>query len=310
MTALSAVDPWAPGTAAVPQAFQVTVIKPDGYMHSAALAEVAETVVFGFRSLGVGATLAVNELQVPGPPAVLLGAHLLTTQEVALVPSSAVIYNLEQVQLSSSWCASDYLGLLRRCQVWDYGKRNIASLRQLGLAGGAVHVPIGYVPQLTRIPRHPRQDIDVLFYGSINERRARVLAQLRDRGINTQAVFGVYGAARDSLIARAKVVLNLHYYETSIFEIVRVSYLLANRKAVVAECHDGTEIDEDMVDAVRPVRYEQLVDACAELVNNEHERSALEERALYRMSARPEAAFLAAALRESSWAPLTGTAAR
>ena len=173
----------------------------------------------------------------------LLGAHLLTANDAALVPSSAVIYNLEQVQLSSGWCSPDYLGLLKRCQVWDYAKRNIASLGKLALARPAVHVPIGYVPQLTRIPRNPVQDIDVLFYGSVNERRARVLDQLRSRGINTQAVFGVYGAARDSLIARAKVVLNLHFYEASIFEIVRVSYLLANRKAVVAECHDGTEID-------------------------------------------------------------------
>ena len=73
MTVVSAVDPWAPGTAASPTAFQVALIKPQGYVHSAALTEVAETVVFGFHSLGVGATLAVNALQVPGPPAVLLG---------------------------------------------------------------------------------------------------------------------------------------------------------------------------------------------------------------------------------------------
>ena len=234
---------------------------------------------------------------------------MLTANDAARVPSSAVIYNLEQIQLSSGWCSPDYLGLLKRCQVWDYAKRNIASLGKLALARPAVHVPIGYVPQLTRIPRNPVQDIDVLFYGSVNERRARVLDQLRSRGINTQAVFGVYGAARDSLIARAKVVLNLHFYEASIFEIVRVSYLLANRKAVVAECHDGTEIDPDMLDAVRPVRYRQLVDACAELVNDQQERSALEERAFSRVSARSEGAFLTAALRESNCQPLNVTVA-
>jgi hypothetical protein len=154
------------------------------------------------------------------------------------------------------------------------------------------------------------QDIDVLFYGSVNERRARVIVELRNRGLNAQAVFGVYGAPRDSLIARAKVVLNLHYYDTSIFEIVRVSYLLANRKAVVSECHDGTEIDPDMVDAVRLAPYEQLVDACVDLVNDGPARLALEERALCRISARPEEVFLAAALRGCRWRPLTGSTAR
>ncbi len=129
-------------------------------------------------------------------------------------------------------------------------------------------------------------------------------------GLNTQAVFGVYGAARDTLIARAKVVLNLHFYEASIFEIVRVSYLLANRKAVVAECHDGTEVDPDMLDAVRPARYGQLVDACAELVHDEPERSALEERSFCRVSARSEGEYLTAAVRESRCEPLTGALSR
>ncbi|HVC63216.1 MAG TPA: hypothetical protein VND19_22990 [Acetobacteraceae bacterium] len=34
------------------------------------------------------------------------------------------------------------------------------------------HVPIGYVPQSTRIAPVPAQDIGVLFYGSVTPRRA------------------------------------------------------------------------------------------------------------------------------------------
>ena len=46
--------------------------------------------------------------------------------------------------------------------------------------------------------------------------------------------YGVYGAERDRLIARSRLVLNVHYFPTHIFEMIRVSYLLANRTAVVA----------------------------------------------------------------------------
>lgn len=279
--------------------FQVVLVQPAGYVHSAALAEVIETVVYGLRAMGCQTTFATNQLLVPGPRAVFFGAHLLSDKEAALLPPGTIIYNLEQVDPSSSWCRGPYLDLLRRHQVWDYSTRNIAALASLGVASEVKHVPVGYVPQLTRIPAVDDQDIDVLFYGSVNDRRARVIEGLKRTGLNAQAVFGVYGDQRDTLISRAKVVLNLHYYDTSIFELVRVSYLLANRKAVVAECHPGTEIDPDIAGAVRLATYDGLVEACTELVGDEAARAALGEQGFCKMVARDERAYLAAALAEA-----------
>ncbi len=280
---------------ASPKAFQVVMVSPEGYVHSAALTEVAESVLFGLQALGVQATMAVNQLVAPGPPAIMFGAHLLSAQEAELLPDSTVIYNLEQIGAAHSWCSPAYLSLLRRCHVWDYSIRNIAALRHIGVQR-VTHVPVGYVKQLSRIPGTSVQDIDVLFYGSINERRSNAISALQARGLNAQAVFGVYGAARDALIARAKVVLNLHYYETSIFELVRVSYLLANHKAVVAECHAETEIDPDIEDAVRLATYEELTDACVELVTDDAARRSLQHRAFAVISARSESTYLATAL--------------
>ena len=91
-------------------------------------------------------------------------------------------------------------------------------------------MPVGYVPELTRVAAAPAEDIDILFHGSMNERRNNVISQLRQAGLNAHTVFGMYGPARDALIARSKVVLNMHYYEANIFELVRVSYLLATAK--------------------------------------------------------------------------------
>ena len=272
------------------------MVSPDGYAHAAAFAEVVETVVYGLRALDVAATYAVNRLVAPGPPAVVLGANLLTSEEAPLLPPGTVVYNLEQIGQSSSWCSPLYLELLQRHEVWDYSARNIASLSALSICPAAKHVPIGYVPELTRIKPAATQDIDVLFYGSMNERRAFVIEALRQVGLQVHTAFGVYGALRDALISRAKVVLNLHYYDTSIFEVVRVSYLLANRKAVVAECHPGTEIDADMCDAVRLAPYGELVDACMDLVRDQAAREAQAEQGFARMTARDEAAYLRAAL--------------
>jgi hypothetical protein len=285
----------APGPGAVPGPFQVVLVQPEGYVHSAAFAEVIEAVVCGLRALGADVSQTVNQL-VPGRQPIVFGANLLGPANVDALPPGTIIYNLEQIGESSSWCSPTYLHLLQSCQVWDYSARNIASLGRLGVTAKVTHVPVGYVPELTRITAAPVEDIDVLFYGSINERRNNVISQLRQAGLNVQAVFGVYGPSRDALIARSKVVLNMHYYETNIFELVRVSYLLANRKAVVAEYNPGTEIDPDIVDAVQLAPYEGLVSACAQLVTDSRSRKALSERGFSRMVARDERAYLAAAL--------------
>ncbi len=55
-----------------------------------------------------------------------------------------------------------------------------------------------------------------------------------------------------------------------------MSYLLANRKAVVCEAAAPSEIDADLRDAVLGVPYDALVDACASLVRDAAAREALE----------------------------------
>ena len=112
------------------------------------------------------------------------------------------------------------------------------------------YVPIGYVPELTRIAPAP-EDIDVLFYGALSERRYAVLRDLHDRGLRVKWLLGAFGASRDAWIARSKIVINVHYWEAKIFEIARVSYLLANRRAVVSERGADPTLERDWSPASR-----------------------------------------------------------
>ena len=230
--------------------FQVTLIRPQGYLHSEAFREIAETLQFGLRSLGHSAGIAENAVDRTATN-LILGAHLLSPKHVPLIPQGSIIYNLEQ--LPGEQLPRTYEQLARRHQIWDYSQRNIEIWKNLACGFAPVHVPVGYVPELTRIPAAPTQDIDVLFYGSLNERRNRILKELKNLGINVHAVFGVYGRERDELISRSKIILNLHYYEAKLFEIVRVSYLLANSKAIVTECAADTAIEEGLSEGVLAV---------------------------------------------------------
>lgn len=273
-------------------ALHVLQVRPPGYVHSEALTEFAEAVYFGLRRLH----LRVFYREPPGCAVrlIVLGAHLLNEQQLDALSSDAIIYNSEQVEPESQWIRGAYLRALTRRVVWDYSAENVRRLRELG-AQSVRHVPLGYVPELVRIAPLA-EDIDVLFYGSVNPRRQKVLDALRERGLKVATLFGCYGEERDRAIARAKVVLSVHFYPAKIFEIVRVAYLLTNSKAVVAECGPDTHLDAQLREALCGVAYDGLVEACVELVSNAGKRTELAERARRMFAQQPEENILAAAL--------------
>lgn len=287
--------------------FHVIQVRPQGYAHADALTEFAQAAYYGLRRLGVA--VRCDATSAPGEQSIVFGGHLLDAQSSALLPPDAIIYNTEQMSAESPWLGSAYLDLLRRHPVWDYSAQNVARLRDLGV-GSARYVPVGYVPELARIAP-AAEDIDVLFYGSINPRRQAILDELARRGLNVVWLFGKYGVERDQAIARAKVVLIVHYYESKVFEIVRAAYLLSNFKAIVAECGPDTEIEPDVRDAVRGVPYAGLADACVELLRDTDARRALGERGYRLFAARRFEDILAAALEvPPRHAPAPSTAPR
>lgn len=266
--------------------FSICIVRPSGYLHSEAFREVGESLRFALLRLGFSSVIAENLAASDPAATIVLGAHLLDAKGLETLGPSAIVYNLEQITPQLLETNPGYFDLLERCRVWDYSPRNLESYARLGRRIDAAILPAGYVPELTRVPTAEKQDIDVLFYGSVNERRRKMLEEVREAGLDVQIAFGVYGPARDALIGRAKLVLNLHFYETQIFEIVRVSYLLANRKAVVTETSPTTEIDADLRDAVRMAGEHDLPDACLELAFDAARRQELEERGFQRFSAR------------------------
>lgn len=260
------------------RAFHVSVVRPPGYAHASAFDEVAATLVHGFERLGMVASFGENELAGDAVN-ILLGAHLLESGHVDQIPlDRTVVYNLEPLVHHPAVLTPTYRALLGQAVVWDYSRENLAYLAQtLGVQG--FFLPLGFVPELCRVGRGP-QDIDVLFYGSLSARRVAVLEELRRTGLRVVSVFGAYGLKRDALLARAKVVLNVHYQDhSSPFEIVRVSYLLANRKAVVAECEDPAELPRGFERALAWGPYHDLVRLCREVATDDAWRAELEAAA-------------------------------
>jgi hypothetical protein len=280
--------------------YLISIIRPQGYLHSNAFLEIAETLQYGLRGLGHSAYIKENAVD-SAITNILLGAHLLTPEAARTILPGSVLYNLEQ--WGSAHLREDYYHLARKHQIWDYSPVNLEKWQQQECLFPPKLVEIGYVPELRRIAPAPEQDIDVLFYGSVNEHRRSLLLKLQEAGVRVHAAFSVYGRERDALIARSKIVLNAHYYESNLFEAVRVSYLLANSKAVVSE------ISPDIggyAEAVAVFPYEQIVEGCLDLLRDDGKRKALEARGFAWFSQRPESRILSQVLSQPD-APSFGT---
>ena len=271
--------------------YQIVVIRPKGYVHSGAFMEVAETLLHAFKRLGFRATLTENRLSKEAVN-IVIGVNLIPESIVSQIPPNTILYNFEQLSASSPWMTPAMATLFGRFQVWDYSSRNIQYLENQGLSRDVIHVPIGYVPEMSRIDSERDQDIDVLFYGSINPRRKKILDALQEENLHVVSLTDVYGSDRDQYIARSKIVINIHFYEEKIFELVRVSYLLANKKAVVSECDEDTEIEMDLRDAIALAPYDELVSACKRLLDSRELRVGLENRALEVIRKRDQCAIL------------------
>jgi hypothetical protein len=241
--------------------WRVVVLEPSGYLHVRGLDPVARLVDGALRELGLDSRIASRPE--PMSRSIVFGAHVLP--ERASLPADAVLFNLEQIDVDSPWLTAGYRDLLRRHPVWDYHPRNVDRLRAFGVEN-VWEVPLGYGPSLAIAGDaigEPR--VDVLLFGSLNERRERVLADLSARGLVVEHAFGVYGEELDRRIARAKVVLNLRFYANGLFEIVRVLPLLARGVCVVTEDAPGDPVLEPLRDGLVVAPYDGLAEACAGL---------------------------------------------
>lgn len=251
--------------------------------------DVAEMLKFGFHELHHDAVLS-SKLICFDRLNIILGAHEINNYET--IPPGSIIINLEQ--LNSSRLISDgYLKALAQFEVWDYSLKNIEFLRKYGI--NAKYLKFGYCPTLKRL-EVKEKTIDILFYGAINDRRAYILNQLVKLGYRVVVIDGVkksaYGRELDEYISRSRLVLNLHFYQDKIFEVVRVSYLMINGKAVVSEIDSDTEIENDLLLGIRGVSYSNLVDECVNLLNSPEKLITLENNAHKIFNVRNQAEYI------------------
>lgn len=162
-------------------------------------------------------------------------------------------YNKESEDVLTKNRTRNTIDWLSGCdEIWDYDLNNIQFLKKEGFSN-IEFKPLLYTPSLLNINNNLNKDIDILFYGRINKRRAEFFYKIKEKF--QLKIYGVYSFLSDyekdfynlkinskihgddlkGLISRSKVIICPHYYESKIQEQVRIFYLLINNKCVLVE---------------------------------------------------------------------------
>lgn len=237
--------------------------QPGGYVHSLGLLDVARYFRWQFNRLGAEVSIAKNRLRHDAANFVF-GAHL--GFDAAQRERHACIFvNLEQTGAGGAALPPEYLRLLASSAVVDYEPANVA--------GYATHpedvsiVPLLHAPYLKPAAGLRLEDrpIDLLFIGSMNDRRRAWLERIRATGRQvTTLASALYGAERDALIGQAKAVVNAHFYESSRFEQARVAHCLSLGTPVISERTPRTQPHAAFEDSVFWLEGAQLEQFFAE----------------------------------------------
>lgn len=261
--------------------------------NNAAYVDLAETVMYGLRAIGHAAEMQAGGVFSENP--IIIGAHTLAPEVAVTLPKNAILYNTEQPPNLSMLANNP---VVKDRMVWDYSAQNVATWRSLGVR--SIHVPVGYMPELTRVEPAVVKDIDVFFSGwCAGGNRLKIFADMDKAGIQVMKVDGLFHKQRDQVMSRAKLVLNLHFYSNGrIFEIVRVSQALACKKAVLTETSSDDEYYGWLKGGIANVTYEGVVDECKALLSNPGRLRTLEEAGFERFSRLDERVILQKALDE------------
>lgn len=187
-----------------------------------------------------------------------------------IIPSKYICVQLEQY-LQSNWFNDTYINYISNAlQVYEYSYLNYQLLNHLN--PNYIMMPIMYCKSLDNSNikntylEWKNRTIDILFMGQINSRRKKILDQLAEHNLNCRILENVWGVNRLDVINNSKIAINIHYYEKSILESVRLSLLLSNSVIVVSETSCDNKLDDLYSPYMILTAYNKLVEKCNEIL--------------------------------------------
>jgi hypothetical protein len=162
---------------------------------------------------------------------IIYGAHMLRR-----LPKKYIVFQTEIA--GSHHFNAHYLRIIQNAIcVWEYSAANIPKYKLRNNKVALVNPGIALQPKAEK-------DIPILFYGWIEtSQRRKDMIRLIRRELNVNVITNLLGEDMWRLLSKAKVVLNLHFYENSPLEVFRIHEALSHHCHVVSEGNEKEYAD-------------------------------------------------------------------
>ncbi|SEA43307.1 Glycosyltransferase family 25 (LPS biosynthesis protein) [Nitrosospira multiformis] len=154
--------------------------------------------------------------------------------------------------VSSRWFTEHYLRILKNSvAVIDYSIANISFLTLKGISPNQLfYIPIDYIPDYAQVLDHTVEDYDVIFYGDVKNTRRQKYLETLGKHFSVKIINDLFGKPLYEFLARARIVVNIHYYPGALLETTRIWECLSLHKLVVSEYPSDIEQHADLLQLV------------------------------------------------------------
>jgi len=184
---------------------------------------------------------------ITSPPPLGFGKDVyivLCPQMFSRLPINLISFQMEQ-STSSRWFTQNYLKKLRTSlAILEYSRTNIGFMEQQGIPYRSIfYVPIMKIPNYfdflaekgLHFEGNRQKEYEVLFYGDVNNARRRTILDQLSKRFDVKIIGNLFGKELYRHLLKARVVVNIHYYETALLETTRICECLSLGVPVVSE---------------------------------------------------------------------------
>jgi len=249
---------YAPDTCNTAMDVNISIVSKPGDIFSLCFIDVARYLRYLLSCAHEAGSVRISKNRLySGLVNIVLGAHM-DPSHARYESFDCIFFNLEQLSDGGKAVNPEYLSLLRRSACIDYSLKNVSSYRDSSLIGSVPIVSFGYAPYLSESKSCLCVDSSLalsgklIFMGSINAKRAGLIGKISLTGVDPVVMDPLFGPEKDEAIKDARALLNIPFYETSIFEQVRVFQVLSLGVPVIS-------IDEGEVRRSAPSVFQESV---------------------------------------------------
>ncbi len=157
---------------------------------------------------------------------------LLFSFRLQKLPKRYIIYQLEQIYKSPLLTDRLYTDIENSIMSMDYSQVNYNNLNNVHKK----YMRYQPMPISNKIIEYtPHYEYDILFFGGLNERRKNILDHLFKEKFVVAYTSDTFFESLYTHIKKAKIVLNLHYYDNAILETARINEILPFNSLIISE---------------------------------------------------------------------------